>query len=433
MVVFLCGIAETVMEMWIEVGLFVELCGKEKIRGKWATIASGCVGLVNFIIGVIINIRVLHDLTNTIILRIPLLGLCLGILMCGELLRAIIWSIFVYGTQLLLRLPIVIICAIIYGFDYNESVSNNFIWTKIGILFIYIIMNIIYLLKKKVITNSINMLQNQKSILFVIGLMEAAIVIYVINVDWEIGYSIDTLVLMMALIIVLLLITICIAVVLRYQMTLKINKLLITNERKMKADYEVLRNEMVRINKLNHDKRYEIEMLRQYILDRDDKTKFTYIQEQSILYNNVQKNGTWTGFFMIDYLIDKMIQNCEEGNVIVKTEITFASIPIEEYDFFRVLANLFENAVEAVMKCEYSNRFIALKMQSFNNNFRLYIENGYIEEPKKIGDKFISRKREEKEHGWGIENVKEIVEKYNGDMKIEYQDKKFIVDIMFMN
>ena len=136
---------------------------------------------------------------------------------------------------------------------------------------------------------------------------------------------------------------------------------------------------------------------------------------------------------MIDYLIDKMIQNCEEGNVIVKTELTFASIPIEEYDFFRVLANLFENAVEAVMKCEYSNRFIALKMQSFNNNFRLYIENGYIEEPKKIGDKFISRKREEKEHGWGIENVKEIVEKYNGDMKIEYQDKKFIVDIMFMN
>ena len=62
MVVFLCGIAETVMEMWIEVGLFVELCGKEKIRGKWATIASGCVGLVNFIIGVIINIRVLHEI-----------------------------------------------------------------------------------------------------------------------------------------------------------------------------------------------------------------------------------------------------------------------------------------------------------------------------------------------------------------------------------
>ena len=101
-----------------------------------------------------------------------------------------------------------------------------------------------------------------------------------------------------------------------------------------------------------------------------------------------------------------------------------------EYDIFYVLGNLLDNAIEAVEKCDADNRYINVKMMNKNNMFQLYIENSYIIEPHKKGKRFISTKENEKsEHGWGIENVKEIVERYKGMLDISYQNQRFQIDL----
>ena len=68
-----------------------------------------------------------------------------------------------------------------------------------------------------------------------------------------------------------------------------------------------------------------------------------------------------------------------------------------------------------------------------NNVFQLYIENSYKIEPHKKGKRFLSTKENEKnEHGWGIENVKEIVERYKGMLDISYQNQRFQVDLVLI-
>lgn len=43
-------------------------------------------------------------------------------------------------------------------------------------------------------------------------------------------------------------------------------------------------------------------------------------------------------------------------------------------------------------------------------------------------EKIVSLKS--KNHGYGLENIKRIAKKYNGDMKIEYNEKMFMVGVV---
>ena len=43
--------------------------------------------------------------------------------------------------------------------------------------------------------------------------------------------------------------------------------------------------------------------------------------------------------------------------------------------------------------------------------------------------RFITSKQEKKGHGYGIESVKHIVNKYNGEVKFEYDNRIFAVRI----
>ena len=64
--------------------------------------------------------------------------------------------------------------------------------------------------------------------------------------------------------------------------------------------------------------------------------------------------------------------------------------------------------------------------------FRLYIANSYAEEPVKKGRRFVSGKNDGGNHGWGLESVRDTVKKYDGLIDILYENKKFVVDIVFM-
>ena len=43
---------------------------------------------------------------------------------------------------------------------------------------------------------------------------------------------------------------------------------------------------------------------------------------------------------------------------------------------------------------------------------------------------FIQVKKEKDEHGWGIESVKQIVRKYNGEIDFKYDKDFFEVEII---
>jgi len=101
----------------------------------------------------------------------------------------------------------------------------------------------------------------QKIFFLFTGFLEFVIVLYVINVDWDSGYDIHSVILMIALTIVLLLIIVCLVLVLEYHTVIRTNHILLANESRMMLYYNLLNDEINQKRKKNHDRRYEQEYL----------------------------------------------------------------------------------------------------------------------------------------------------------------------------
>ena len=62
--------------------------------------------------------------------------------------------------------------------------------------------------------------------------------------------------------------------------------------------------------------------------------------------------------------------------------------------------------------------------------FIFKVKNTSIYKPYEKNTKFYTSKKEKDEHGWGIESVKQIVRKYNGEIDFKYDKDFFEVEII---
>ena len=89
-----------------------------------------------------------------------------------------------------------------------------------------------------------------------------------------------------------------------------------------------------------------------------------------------------------------------------------------------VLANLLDNAIEAVSQIEFpEKRVVRLRMTSDPEVNFLYIENP-SPRPVRIKDnRVLTTKKDSKEHGYGLQNIAAILRQYNGIYAIDYDEE----------
>ena len=105
-------------------------------------------------------------------------------------------------------------------------------------------------------------------------------------------------------------------------------------------------------------------------------------------------------------------------------------IPLQDAELGVILGNLFDNAIEAAKKSEQFKRRIFLKICNLNEMFLLHLFNSNTQMQVIVDDRFVTAKEDKYAHGLGVESVKRIVEKYNGDISFQYDDEHFEVDIL---
>lgn len=232
---------------------------------------------------------------------------------------------------------------------------------------------------------------------------------------------------------VLLLVMILSVTMLEYQLIRKNEQRMEAKESSFKENYALLNQEIEYNRKINHDTKHDFSYLYDCFLRNDCSSGMKYIEAKNAFHEQQKQGEVWSGHGGIDFLFNNAKQRAEALQARFCLEMELLELPMEEYDMFYVLGNLLDNAVEAIGKCDADNRYINVKMRNKNNMFQLYIENSYKIEPQKKGKRFLSvKENDKKEHGWGIENVRQIVEKYKGMLDISYQNQKFQVDLVLL-
>ncbi len=78
---------------------------------------------------------------------------------------------------------------------------------------------------------------------------------------------------------------------------------------------------------------------------------------------------------------------------------------------------------------DIENRKISLGIYNYEKNLVIYSKNFYIEDKTKTNF-FGTSKQDSRFHGYGLEIIKDITEKYNGQISIEHGGGVFEIVIM---
>lgn len=90
-------------------------------------------------------------------------------------------------------------------------------------------------------------------------------------------------------------------------------------------------------------------------------------------------------------------------------------LSLKNEDIVTLLANLLDNAIEAVEKIELEEKNIKLKMIYEYKKLLISVRNPVLENVQILENELITSKTENEDHGYGIINIKRAVEKYNGE------------------
>ena len=185
-------------------------------------------------------------------------------------------------------------------------------------------------------------------------------------------------------------------------------------------------------NKTMHDLKNQLFALRETLTNdtKEGIDKINTICEDILSVCTLR----FTGIEPIDALITAKLQIMKEKNIQFSNSIYISEHNyLDILDFCVLLGNLMDNAIEASAKVSVQERFINLCIRQQMNYISINVSNAVNENITIEENKIITTKMHKEVHGFGLESVKEIVKKYNGNCTFRQAEKKFEVIIILKN
>lgn len=191
-------------------------------------------------------------------------------------------------------------------------------------------------------------------------------------------------------------------------------------------------NSMLEFRKAKHDLKNQLI----FLLERCEKKE--YKEVELFLEQLIEKAPfdsltiSKTDNSVVDALVNYKYTIAKRFGIefIVKLEIPMI-LPFENADMCIVLGNALDNAMEANIRADIEKRYVKLNMRMDMNNLVIVIENsfnGQISKDKK--GKILTIKTNKINHGFGLDSIQKVVNKYHGFMRTSYTETVFTIEIL---
>lgn len=197
-----------------------------------------------------------------------------------------------------------------------------------------------------------------------------------------------------------------------------------------KEYYNGLINQDNQLRKFKHDLNAHIAVLSDYCNSINDDRLKEYIDD-FISESSIFEVVSYTGNRCIDAIISNQIMQAAGENIHfdVKGNVP-RNIDISEFDICIVLSNLIKNAIEACERIEdIKKRNIYIEIGMVSGKLYISIKNPInISEIRDI-NKLGTLKTDKVNHGLGLNNIRDVIEKYNGVIDIRMDNECFVADV----
>ncbi len=190
-----------------------------------------------------------------------------------------------------------------------------------------------------------------------------------------------------------------------------------------KQYYELLRDKDLQTRKFRHDIRSHLATM-QILCEKGNYEGIKeYLDNINGIVDNMA-NSFSVGHEIIDAMLNQYAYQANKEGIEMKVSGRIPNnLNISTFDLCTIFSNLLQNAIEAASKCKSGKIYVLC--QHYKGNLLLTIQNDFEKKPESVGGRFKTSKLDEQNHGFGMMNVKECVERNGGIFYTEIVDKYF--------
>lgn len=196
-----------------------------------------------------------------------------------------------------------------------------------------------------------------------------------------------------------------------------------------KKHQQVIQNMYTNMLKQEHDIKHHLQTMEQLVLHEGSAAAKTYLLDYQ---SNLKKSRHFlTGSIAVDALLIAKSISCEQYHIELQVnQCPLSELPISDVDFCSILGNLLDNAIEGNNRIHHPQvkKWIHLSFSRVWDMFTIRCENPFDPSSiKRNNHVFLSSKSNLSEiHGFGILNIKTIVDDAEGFCKFDTDGTTFL-------
>lgn len=270
------------------------------------------------------------------------------------------------------------------------------------------------------------------SLLLAIDTIVVSVMAY-INVDLYVENYKNIYKVSVVFVIVGIFIQLCLVILLSMQRNLYKEKKLLTEKylNEQKNHYEYLEKREIETKKFRHDFRSHLELISNLAKNHEYAEIDKYLEKMHIKIEQLGNNVTVQNG-IVDAILNHYYALAGQAEVNMEVKGWFPEdCEIDAYDSCTIFSNVLRNALEAAEETE--EKTISVECRYNDRNVIIVVRNSFNNEGNTTNVLLKTRKGDVDYHGYGLENVKESIAKYNGILDIDTKDKIFTLTIVFNN
>lgn len=183
------------------------------------------------------------------------------------------------------------------------------------------------------------------------------------------------------------------------------------------------------LRRFRHDMKQHYLLEKAYLEAGDYAAMLKYCNENLDFVNRshvVSNTGNLYFDSIINYKAD--VAKLYDSEIVPDINIP-VDIKVQPEDLSMCLGNLLDNAIEATKELPEDKK-IYLQICVDGSNLFIDVRNKYHGHRQKVNEKYLTGKKDAKQHGYGLDIINQIVEKYEGDLQIKDDNNEFEVEVV---
>ncbi len=190
-----------------------------------------------------------------------------------------------------------------------------------------------------------------------------------------------------------------------------------------------------RMISIKHDFKNHLEMIDAMLENNNIAEAKKYISELGIEKVKNEDAVMNTGNLALDSIINSKIEQARKNDI--ETKLNIKKLPCDlkltGVECCMLLGNLFDNAIEGCAGLEPSRRKIFFDILFEQDQLFIGLKNTTDKQPKFKNGLPMTDKADAANHGIGLKNITEVVEKYNGIMRASCENGIYETDIVLFD